>query len=86
MVRNTFQFLSLPHWLITQGIAPTIIAVRVGLGKSVENVGSFATRVQPRVHAPLELQDTVVSGQSIEQGVLHLRPESESDCAKAEIV
>jgi len=57
------------------GIAPTLIAVRVALGKSVETVDS-GPRIQP----------AGLSSAPIEQRILCLRPESEDDSAKAEMV
>jgi hypothetical protein len=79
---------SLPAPLITpdQGIAPTIIAVRVGLGKSVDSVDSFSLAATwPPARHPLEFQPTASATNSIEDRVLYLRPKSEQDCAtKAE--
>ncbi|KAJ7910933.1 hypothetical protein B0H13DRAFT_1876254 [Mycena leptocephala] len=68
------------------GIAPTIIAVRVGLGKSIDSVDSFSlTATRPPARHPLEFQPTASATNSIEDRVLSLRPESEQDCAtKAE--
>jgi len=67
------------------GIAPTIIAVRVGLGQSVESVGSFAATGQPRTQNSPKFHATATA-QSTEQHVLYLRPASENDRRKAEIV
>ncbi|KAJ7910917.1 hypothetical protein B0H13DRAFT_591664 [Mycena leptocephala] len=68
------------------GIAPTIIAVRVGLGKSVDSVDSFSLgATRPPARHPLEFQPTASATNSIEDRVLYLRPKSEQDCAtKAE--
>ncbi|KAJ7200326.1 hypothetical protein GGX14DRAFT_466645 [Mycena pura] len=60
------------------GIAPTIIAVRVGLGlgKSIESVNSFkATEQQPV--APREIQNAAAPVHSIQDQILYLQPESE---------
>jgi hypothetical protein len=59
----------------TQGMAPTIIAVRVGLGYSVESVDSFIvsrplTRRLPQFNAASDSEAT------LGEGVLYLGPES----------
>ncbi|KAJ7765913.1 hypothetical protein DFH07DRAFT_770053 [Mycena maculata] len=59
------------------GIAPTIIAVRVGLGKSVESVDSFIATARPRARSPLEFQPAVASADVVESRVLYLRPQSD---------
>ncbi|KAJ7910936.1 hypothetical protein B0H13DRAFT_2272239 [Mycena leptocephala] len=68
------------------GIAPTIIAVRVGLGTSVDSVDSFSlTATRPAAGRPLEFHPNVSAANSIEDRILYLRPESEQDCTnKAE--
>ncbi|KAJ7104686.1 hypothetical protein C8R44DRAFT_987876 [Mycena epipterygia] len=66
------------------GIAPTIIAVRVGLGKSVESVDSFVTMVQPRVRGPRDIEPAFA--RSVEHHILDLRPENDHDSTKAEAV
>jgi len=68
------------------GIAPTIIAVRVGLGKSVESVDSFVTMAppRPRLQPPLDFQSKTTH--SIEQQVIYLRPESSHGGGIAESV
>ncbi|KAF8177405.1 hypothetical protein K438DRAFT_1978695 [Mycena galopus ATCC 62051] len=65
------------------GIAPTIIAVRVGLGKSVENVDSFVS--QPRVRVVTETQRAGPSSESIEREI-DIRPLSGDHGTKAEVV
>ncbi|KAJ7494118.1 hypothetical protein FB451DRAFT_1551299 [Mycena latifolia] len=56
------------------GIAPTIIAVRVGLGYSVDNVDSF---IAPKPRARPPPQNPVVrSMQSVEERIVYLRPDS----------
>lgn len=67
-------------------MAPRIIAVRVGLGQSVENMGGFATRAQWQAQAQLEFHATVASIPSVRQRVLYLRPEIDSDYKTAEVV
>ncbi|KAJ7464283.1 hypothetical protein B0H11DRAFT_79337 [Mycena galericulata] len=63
------------------GIAPTIISVRVGLGRSVENVDSFITASQVLPYKqtpqnPLEFRSASPPVRAIESQVLYLRPES----------
>ncbi|KAF7378225.1 hypothetical protein MSAN_00247300 [Mycena sanguinolenta] len=60
------------------GVAPTIIAVRVGLGKSIESMDSFATIAQPRAAA--------VYGHSFEPQIFYLKPEGDSGGMKADFV
>ncbi|KAJ7813325.1 hypothetical protein B0H13DRAFT_2382581 [Mycena leptocephala] len=67
------------------GIAPTIIAVRVGLGKSIESVDSFIATEQQRV-APLEIKNAVAPVHSTQGQILYPRPESDRDAAEAEVV
>jgi len=66
------------------GIAPTIIAVRVGLGKSIESVDTFVEMAQPR--ARVREIPVVRSPVSIEQRVLYLRAESSDDSIKADMI
>ncbi|KAJ7464274.1 hypothetical protein B0H11DRAFT_79247 [Mycena galericulata] len=73
------------------GIAPTIIAVRVGLGRSVENADSFITASQVLPHKrtprmPHEFQSADPPVRAIEQKVLYLHPESHSDCETEQVV
>ncbi|KAF8177375.1 hypothetical protein K438DRAFT_1978662 [Mycena galopus ATCC 62051] len=68
------------------GIAPTIIAVRVGLRKSVESIDSFVEMPQPRVRVGREVPPAVYSPALIEQRVLHIRPESDNASTKAQMV
>src|ERR1700761_2055572 len=58
-----------------QGIAPTIIAVRVALGQSVENVNSFIVP-RPRARSPShqEARAAALNGEGDE--VLYIQPES----------
>lgn len=80
---RAFHLMSLFNPLISrcaQGIAPTIIAVRVGLGRSVESVESSMTRTS----SPLEFNPT--SRQSIEQYVVNLRIDGDNNHVKAEVV
>ncbi|KAF8136851.1 hypothetical protein K438DRAFT_1947190 [Mycena galopus ATCC 62051] len=67
------------------GIAPTIIAVRVGIGKSVESADSFVEMAQPRAW-PCEIPAAVGSPVSIQQRVLGLLRESGDDSVKADVV
>ncbi|KAJ7732922.1 hypothetical protein DFH07DRAFT_990507 [Mycena maculata] len=65
------------------GIAPTIIAVRVGLGKSVESVDSFI-EVQPRsARAPLQVP-SARPVHSNEERILYLRPQTDPEIGKVE--
>ncbi|KAJ7932119.1 hypothetical protein B0H13DRAFT_1857254 [Mycena leptocephala] len=67
------------------GIAPTIIAVRVGLGKSVESLDSFSlTATRPAARRSLELQPNVSAANSIEDRILYLRPEKPFNPAAAD--
>ncbi|KAJ7433120.1 hypothetical protein B0H11DRAFT_2259717 [Mycena galericulata] len=73
------------------GIAPTIIAVRVGLGRSVENVDSFiaASQVIPHKRTPRmphEFQSADPPLRAIEPQVLYLHPKSHSDCETEQVV
>ncbi|KAJ7732924.1 hypothetical protein DFH07DRAFT_968198 [Mycena maculata] len=68
------------------GIAPTIIAVRVGLGQSVESVNSFVATARPRACSPLEFRPAVASADAIESQMMYIRPESDHDSGKAEAV
>ncbi|KAJ7464284.1 hypothetical protein B0H11DRAFT_2051974 [Mycena galericulata] len=73
------------------GIAPTIIAVRVGLGRSVENVDSFinASQVLPHkqtLRTPVEFRSAGSQVLPIEPQVLFLRPESGSYRKMEEVV
>ncbi|KAJ7135545.1 hypothetical protein C8R44DRAFT_976472 [Mycena epipterygia] len=63
------------------GIAPTIIAVRVGLGYSIENVSSFIAAA-PRSRASLQVIPATPSVESLDDQVLHIR----ADGIKAEAV
>ncbi|KAJ7142752.1 hypothetical protein C8R44DRAFT_761042 [Mycena epipterygia] len=63
------------------GIAPTIITVRVGLGYSVENVGSFIAAA-PRTRPLPQGIPATPSMESFDDQVLHIRAE----CVKAEAV
>ncbi|KAJ7795830.1 hypothetical protein B0H14DRAFT_3158384 [Mycena olivaceomarginata] len=70
-----FLILSVHHNMSeVVGIAPTIIAVRVGLGKSVESVDSFVAMAQPRVRGPRDIEPAFA--RSIEHRILDLRPEN----------
>ncbi|KAJ7120270.1 hypothetical protein C8R44DRAFT_174087 [Mycena epipterygia] len=62
------------------GIAPTIIAVRVGLGRSVESLESLTTRTA----SPLEFNPTW--RQSIEQRIVNLGIDEDNERVKAEAV
>ncbi|KAJ7464279.1 hypothetical protein B0H11DRAFT_1922667 [Mycena galericulata] len=73
------------------GIAPTIIAVRVGLGRSFENVDSFITASHILPHkrtprTPFEIRSAGPQVLPIEPQVLYLRPESGDVCEKEEVV
>ncbi|KAF8148342.1 hypothetical protein K438DRAFT_1989251 [Mycena galopus ATCC 62051] len=69
------------------GIAPTIIAVRVGLGKAVNNADSFEATQQRCVEAPRAIQPVVAPAHSIEGQILYLRRNTESDdTTKPELV
>jgi len=57
------------------GIAPTIIAVRVALGQSVENVDSFIVP-RPRVRSPFHQVGASDAADPAGDGVLYIRPES----------
>jgi hypothetical protein len=83
---SSSTFLLAPLITRDQGIAPTIIAVRVGLGTSVDSVDSFSlTATRPAARRPLEFHPNVSAANSIEDRILYLRPESEQDCTnKAE--
>ncbi|KAJ7613380.1 hypothetical protein FB45DRAFT_1036320 [Roridomyces roridus] len=65
------------------GIAPTLIAVRVGLNRSVESVDSFAIAVQ-RPRRQLSSVDFHISTtEPVQQpGVIYLRPESITEVQK----
>ncbi|KAF7335593.1 hypothetical protein MVEN_02213600 [Mycena venus] len=67
------------------GLAPTIIAVRVGLGQSVESVGSFVATEHSRAQSGLEFQATTTH-QSIEHRVIRLGPDREDEPEKTETV
>ncbi|KAJ6514104.1 hypothetical protein DFH09DRAFT_1432977 [Mycena vulgaris] len=71
--------------ILSMGIAPTIIAVRVGLGKSIESVDSFIVTEQQRV-APRKIQNDVVLVHSIQDQILYLRPENDRDAEEVEVV
>ncbi|KAJ7195071.1 hypothetical protein GGX14DRAFT_677452 [Mycena pura] len=60
---------------IESGIAPTIIAVRVALGQSVENVASFIIP-RPRAHSPFHREARTTASQPGSDEVLYIRPES----------
>ncbi|KAJ7191966.1 hypothetical protein GGX14DRAFT_578552 [Mycena pura] len=62
------------------GIAPTLIAVRVGLGKSVDSVDSFIEAQPRRARVPFEVKRIP----SMEEGIVYLGPDSEY--GKAEII
>ncbi|KAJ7910922.1 hypothetical protein B0H13DRAFT_1876241 [Mycena leptocephala] len=68
------------------GIAPTIIAVRVGLGKSVESGESFSLAARPPARHSLEFHPSVSAANFIEHGVLYLGPESGQDCGNKSAV
>ncbi|KAJ7107723.1 hypothetical protein C8R44DRAFT_986879 [Mycena epipterygia] len=57
------------------GIAPTIIAVRVGLGRSVENVESFLSD-QTRVRSPLDFNDPTAAAVSFGQQIQSLHADA----------
>ncbi|KAJ7494144.1 hypothetical protein FB451DRAFT_1388251 [Mycena latifolia] len=57
------------------GIAPTIIALRVGLRCSVEDVDSFIAP-QPRARPLPQLNSGTPSVQSVEERVIYIRPDS----------
>ncbi|KAF7366024.1 hypothetical protein MVEN_00478300 [Mycena venus] len=57
------------------GIAPTIIAVRVALGQSVENINSFIVP-RPRMHSPFNNEVIATAVDSVNDEVLYIRPES----------
>ncbi|KAJ7493993.1 hypothetical protein FB451DRAFT_1164857 [Mycena latifolia] len=57
------------------GIAPTIIAVRMGLGYNVENVDSFSAP-KARTQSPAQSNPIRPSMKSVEERVLHIRPDS----------
>ncbi|KAF8148336.1 hypothetical protein K438DRAFT_2087307, partial [Mycena galopus ATCC 62051] len=59
------------------GIAPTIIAVRVGLGKSIESVDSFMPMEQQRVGVPRTTRPSVAPANAVEDWILYLRPDSD---------
>ncbi|KAJ6505325.1 hypothetical protein C8R45DRAFT_1209103 [Mycena sanguinolenta] len=61
------------------GIAPTIISVRVGLGKSVDNVESFVAIEGRRVETAHEIRPAVAPTQSIQNRILYLRPNSRDE-------
>ncbi|KAJ7910932.1 hypothetical protein B0H13DRAFT_1876252 [Mycena leptocephala] len=57
------------------GIAPTIIAVRVGLGKSVDSVDSFSlTATRPPARHPLEFQPTASATNCMKTGFYTFGP------------
>ncbi|KAJ7614438.1 hypothetical protein FB45DRAFT_254321 [Roridomyces roridus] len=69
------------------GIAPTIIAVRVGLNKSVESVDSFAIVVQrPRRPLPSMNFNASTTGPIQQPAVIYVRPESITETQKLETV
>ncbi|KAJ7613400.1 hypothetical protein FB45DRAFT_1111863 [Roridomyces roridus] len=69
------------------GIAPTIIAVRVGLNKSIESVDSFAIAVQrPRRPLPSMNFNASTTGPIQQPAVIYLRPESITETQKLETV
>ncbi|KAF7344005.1 hypothetical protein MVEN_01689900 [Mycena venus] len=57
------------------GIAPTIIAVRVGLGYSVDSVDSFIVP-RPQKRSPSQLEATTSPMDGVEDVILYIRPES----------
>ncbi|KAF7339201.1 hypothetical protein MVEN_01997500 [Mycena venus] len=57
------------------GIAPTIIAVRVALGQSVENVNSFIVPMS-RMDSSFHHEAVVTAEDSVDDEVLYIRPES----------
>ncbi|KAJ7494100.1 hypothetical protein FB451DRAFT_1215998 [Mycena latifolia] len=57
------------------GIAPTIIALRVGLRCSVEDVDSFIAP-QPRARPLPQLNSGTPSVQSVEERIIYIRPDS----------
>ncbi|KAF7344693.1 hypothetical protein MVEN_01629600 [Mycena venus] len=57
------------------GIAPTIIAVRVALGQSVENINSFIVP-RPRMHSPFNNEVIATAVDPVDDEVLYIRPES----------
>ncbi|KAF8213012.1 hypothetical protein K438DRAFT_1928127 [Mycena galopus ATCC 62051] len=57
--------------------ALTIIAVRVGLGKSVESVDSFMPMEQPRVGVPRTTRPSVAPANAVENRILYFRPDSD---------
>ncbi|KAF7378226.1 hypothetical protein MSAN_00247400 [Mycena sanguinolenta] len=65
------------------GVAPTIIAVRVGLGRSVESVDSFVTSARSRMR---RIKPTADTAYAIEPQILHLKPESDPGEMKVEYV
>ncbi|KAJ7331549.1 hypothetical protein DFH08DRAFT_309664 [Mycena albidolilacea] len=66
------------------GIAPTIIAVRVGLGKSIESADSFVAMAAPRVMAPRGTRrPTVGSNEGLSW---YIRRETDHDDSQAESV
>ncbi|KAJ6467923.1 hypothetical protein C8R45DRAFT_1019462 [Mycena sanguinolenta] len=84
--QNTSEIVATNGAILGQfvGVAPTIIAVRVGLGKSVESVDSFVTIAQPRarpLHGRAPSGDT---GHSIGPQILYLEPEGDPSDVKAE--
>ncbi|KAJ7683734.1 hypothetical protein B0H14DRAFT_2654684 [Mycena olivaceomarginata] len=64
------------------GIAPTIIAVRVSLGQSVENINISFAVPRPRMHPPFHHEVIATAVDSVDDEVLYIRPES----SKAEAV
>ncbi|KAJ7614473.1 hypothetical protein FB45DRAFT_937014 [Roridomyces roridus] len=70
------------------GIAPTIIAVRVGLKKSVESVDSFAMAMQPSgLHlSSININVSTTAGPIKPPAVVYLRPESMTEVQKFETV
>ncbi|KAF8153539.1 hypothetical protein K438DRAFT_2026760 [Mycena galopus ATCC 62051] len=67
------------------GLAPTIIAVRVGLGQSVESVGSFGARENSGVQSRLEFRATATDP-SIEHRVIRIGSDWEDEPGKTESV
>ncbi|KAF8180456.1 hypothetical protein K438DRAFT_1976645 [Mycena galopus ATCC 62051] len=57
------------------GIAPTIIAVRVGRGQSVENVNSFIVP-KPHLQSPSHHKAATAPVNSVEEEILYICPES----------